>query len=291
MDVSLGKGALSSNYQGFQKITSLYKKIKTIENDDELIIDMPWWFDANMCAPLGSILLPILDRNIPITLNCTSAVTEILQKNKFLPKFGFNVPSRPDYYDSTIEYIQFDANDEYKRYVNKHFQPGIHGMPKMGDNIFKEFRGSLYEIFGNSVFHSETKQIFSCGQYFHRQNRLDFSIVDLGIGFHGNIKKKIDLDLSPKNAIAWAMEEDQTTRKGSCVPGGLGLKRVKRFIEANGGKMQIITYNGFWEFSKDRPIINTFKDNFPGTIVNIEINTSNNTPHFIEYDNDCENIF
>lgn len=293
MHISIGEGTLKSDYSGFERIINLHQQIKTINSEDKLIVDMPHWFDANMCAPFGAILSILSNKNVDITLDCQDQVMEILQKNQFLPKFGFDKPSIPDDYDSTIEYFQFDVNDDnnFKKYVETHFGNNVHGFPKMSQELLRIFRGSLYEIFGNSVFHSETNHIFACGQYFYLQNRLDFSIVDLGIGFHGNINKKMNLHLSPKEAIVWAMEENQTTKKGGTVPGGLGLKLIKEFIEKNNGKMQIVTYNGYWEFSKGRTILNTFSSNFPGTIVNIEINTADSSYYFLESETDYENIF
>lgn len=293
MHISVREAALKSGYMGFERIINLYEKIKRINSDDKLTIDMPYWFDANMCAPFGAILSIINKKNVGITLDCPDQVMKILQKNKFLPNFGFNKPSIPDNYESTIEYIQFDVNDgnKFKKYVETHFGNDVHGLPKMSQGLLRKFRESLYEIFANSVFHSETNQIFACGQYFHSKNRLDFSIVDLGIGFHENINKNMNLHLSPKDAIVWAMVENQTTKKGGTIPGGLGLKLIKEFIEKNNGKMQIVTYDGYWEFSNGRTTINTFSNKFPGTIVNIEINTADSSYYFLESEIDSDDIF
>ena len=293
MHISVRGEALESNYSGFERIINLYEQIKTINSGDTLDVDMPPWFDANMCASFGAILSIISNKNVDITINCQNQVMKILQKNKFLPNFGFNKPSIPDNYESTIEYIQFDITDsnKFKKYVETHFGNDVHGLPKMSHELLRKFRESLYEIFANSVFHSETNQIFVCGQYFHLQNRLDFSIVDLGIGFHGNINKNMNLHLSPKDAIVWAMVENQTTKKGGTVPGGLGLKLIKEFIEKNNGKMQIVTYNGYWEFSNGRTTINTFSNKFPGTIVNIEINTADSSYYFLESEINPDDIF
>jgi len=293
MHISAKKEKLQSDYSGFKQIINLHEKIKTINSEDIFTLDMPHWFDANMCAPFGAILSILINKNVNITLNCENQVAEILQKNQFLPNFGFNISSKPDDYGSTIEYMKFDVNDDnkFKKYVETHFGNNVHRLPKMSPGILKKFRESLYEIFGNSVFHSETNYIFACGQYFHLQNRLDFSIVDLGIGFHGNINKKMNLNLSPKEAIVWAMKENRTTKKGGTVPGGLGLKLIKEFIGKNKGKMQIVTYNGYWEFSKGRTTLNTFSSYFPGTVVNIEINTADSSYYFLESEIDYEKIF
>ncbi|MCZ7382413.1 MAG: hypothetical protein O8C64_12695 [Candidatus Methanoperedens sp.] len=290
MHISAGEGELISNYIGFQRIINLHEQIKTINSGDSLIVEMPHWFDANMCAPFGAILSVLRNKNT-ITLNVTKSLMEILQKNQFFHKVGFVTPTKLDNYGSTIEYFQFDVNEDnaFKKYVETHFGNNKHGIPRMSKELLRKFRESLYEIFGNSVYHSETDHIFACGQHFPSQKRLDFSIVDLGIGFHGNINEKMNLDLSPRDAIVWAMQENKTTKKGG-VPGGLGLKLIKEFIERNKGKMQIVTYNGYWEFSKGRSTLKTFSSNFPGTAVNIEINTADSAFYYLESET-YENIF
>lgn len=292
MEISAKDEALKSDYKGFERIINLHKQTSLIESGGELELTLPYWFDANMCAPFGAILSLLKKRDIDILLKGSPQVKKILQKNKFLPNFGFNVSAIPDEYDSTIEYKQFNVknNNQFKEYVTNHFGENVHGMPKMDSELLRGFRKSLHEIFGNSVYHSDTENIFACGQHFYLQNRLDFSIVDLGIGFHKNIERKIGLQLCPQDAIVWAMKEDQTSKQGGTVPGGLGLKMIKEFIEKNDGRMQILTYDGYWEFAKGRTTINTFNDEFPGTIVNIEINTAKN-PCFFESEIDFDDIF
>ena len=90
-----------------------------------------------------------------------------------------------------------------------------------------------------------------------------------------NIQKKLGLILDPKDAIEWAITGDNTTRKlEDGKPGGLGLKFLIEFIELNGGKIQIASDTGYWSLASDGRARHRFSIPFPGTIVNIEINTA-----------------
>ena len=98
----------------------------------------------------------------------------------------------------------------------------------MSAGLFRKLQESLYEIFSNAVIHSETRLgIYACGQFFPNKHRLDFTIVDLGIGIRENVRRKAGLDLTAPLAIAWAMEGKNTTKRGR-IPGGLGLKLFPR---------------------------------------------------------------
>lgn len=286
--------SIISDYTGFEQIIDIHQRISLLQSPEKIEIEMPRWFDANMCAPFGAILSIPHGRKIPIVLHMqNNQVQTILQKNKFLPKFGFDAPPKIDNHGSTIEYFQFEVDEHrnFKSYVEAHFGNNVHGLPKMSEGLIKKFRESLHEIFGNACHHSSTDEIFACGQHFPAQQRLDFSIVDMGVGFHGNINEKMDLDLFPLEAIVWAMEKNRTTKKGGSIPGGLGLKLIKEFIEKNNGKMQIISYNGFWELSNNKIRMNTFNHPFPGTAVNIEINTADKSYYFLDSEIDSNNIF
>jgi hypothetical protein len=145
------------------------------------------------------------------------------------------------------------------------------------------------EIFSNSAIHSETKMgIFVCGQYYHLQQRLDFTIADLGIGIRKNLIDKIGLKLPAEKAIHWALEGNHTTKRGP-IPGGLGLKLLRGFIKLNKGRLQVVSDLGFWEQHPDGsyemfPLTNPF----PGTVVNIQINTADQNSYILSSEKETD---
>jgi hypothetical protein len=141
------------------------------------------------------------------------------------------------------------------------------------------FKSAILEIFVNATIHSESGLgIFACGQYFPRMHRLDFCVADAGIGMRRKIHKELGIKMNSDQAISWALQEGHTTRKGS-VPGGLGLKLIREFISMNKGRIQIVSDRGYWEFSAGRETLTRMDLGFPGTVINIEINTADTSSY------------
>jgi len=290
--VSLSK--INSSFEGFEKLILLYRQARVCR-DDSYEIDMSrvTWFDANMCAPLGAILYQY-PRKYKIKLSgLRPSLEKLLQRNGFLPNFGFNREKVFDHLGTTIEYQRFEGSDStaFKDYVSRHFVGK--GIPNMSQVLHKKFRESIAELFENAIDHSFTqKGIFACGQYFPNASRLDFSIVDLGIGIKENVKQKLGLNLEPDAAISWAVSGENTTRQmKDGKPGGLGLKLIKEFIKLNHGKIQIASDAGYWDYDTSGESTRKFSMPFPGTTVNIEINTSDNNSYCLSSELNPEDIF
>ena len=93
-----------------------------------------------------------------------------------------------------------------------------------------------------------------------------------------------------EHAIAWALEGNNTTKTGS-IPGGLGLKLIRDFIKLNGGRIQIVSDAGYWETHKDGNAVLPFTAAFPGTLVNIEINTADKCAYQLASEAAPDNLF
>jgi len=277
---------------GFEALIQLGEATEACFFED-IDIDMgaTTWFDADMCATFGALLYRLGDQaNTVRLINIRPGVESILSKNGFLSHYGRE--KIPDRWGTTIPYRRFDVKDDryFADYIENEL---IHRseMPTMSMGLLKKFRESIFEIFSNAVLHSKTKQgIFSCGQFFPARHRLDFSVADLGIGMRQNIKESVGLELSPEAAIAWATEGSNTTKRGS-VPGGLGLKLLAEFIDLNGGCIQIVSDAGYWKRENGVTVTESLSHAFPGTVVNVEINTSDTTSYALTAEISEENIF
>ena len=91
-------------------------------------------------------------------------------------------------------------------------------------------------------------------------------------------------------AIKWALKEGNSTKKDR-QPGGLGLKLIKDFINLNTGKMQIISRFGYYEFSQGEFSVSDMDHDFPGTCVNIEINTQDSNSYCLQTELNNKDIF
>lgn len=265
---------IRSNFYGFTKLAELDKEAQDC-NFSIIEVDMSStsWFDANMSAPLGVLFARWTDDfNTVQPVALRPNVEEVLSRNRFLVGYGY--PERGDTNGTVIPFRRFQPDDDryFVSYINKHLAGK--GIPKMSEGLGRRFNDSLLEIFVNCAMHSDTKLgIFACGQFFPSQQRLDFCIADAGIGFRRKIMQELGLKLNSDKAIQWALEEGNTTKTGS-VPGGLGLKLLREFVCINKGRIQIVSDRGFWECGPEGENVDRMDQSFPGTVVNLEINTA-----------------
>lgn len=271
--IELPLNELRSDKAGFEQLAALAQAIgahrfKIIRLDFKSCT----WFDANMCAPLAVVLAQGVDRFLEFRLEgLSSQVRSILSRNKFLDGFGFE--PLDDHYQSTIPYKRFKVSEDraFAEYLNLNMRGK--DLPSMSEALENRFKNSILELFVNAAMHSETKEgIFACGQYYPKKHLLDFCVADAGIGFRKKILSALGLKLNSDQAIAWAIQEGHTTRQGN-VPGGLGLQLIKEFIGMNQGRVQIVSDRGYWELAPTGETLCRLAKPFPGTVINIEVNT------------------
>lgn len=289
MNFALGK--IKNDVAGYQRLISLYKNAHQ-SSDAEIALDFSGcsWFDANLCAPLGAIAARLRSEGrIVKIMGLPGKVEQILKKNSFLSNFGASLET--DVNRTTMQFSRFEPSQssEFLEYIHTHFKGK--GIPKMTDRLRGKFEENILEIFDNAVSHSETKHgIFVCGQFFPNSKRLDFSVVDMGVGIRHNVFTKRRLDLTAEKAIEWALTGTNTTRTGS-IPGGLGLKLLREFIKLNKGRIQIISDAGYLETSEDKVRTQVLDAPFPGTLVNVEINTADKASYRLASEAPPDNLF
>jgi hypothetical protein len=193
---------------------------------------------------------------------------------------------------TSIAYRSFQVQDvdQFKLHVQDTLM-NHPGLPQMWPLLKKKIFENIFEIFENARTHSKTRHgIFTCGQLFPQRHRLSFAIADLGVGFRKNLKDKRQIDLPSAEAIAWALRDGNTTRTGN-VPGGLGLKLLRAFIEKNGGSMQIVSKEGMWERKNAKEEMTTLENPFPGVVVNISFNTADKNSYALQEEIDENKLF
>ena len=283
---------IQHDWKGFAALADLHAQTEHCFVDDvEIDMQSTNWFDADMCAAFGAILYRLGDSLNTVSLtNISSKVEKILSKNGFLSHYGRQ--RMPDRWGTTVAYQRFNIEDDryFSSYIEQEF---IHRpeMPEMSPGLLKKFRESVFEIFSNAVLHSHTELgIFSCGQFFPARNRLDFTVADLGIGIRKNVCDNLQQDLSPVDAIIWATQEHNTTKRGK-VPGGLGLTLLSEFIDLNGGHIQIVSDAGYWRRKDKRTDTSPLGQPFPGTVVSVGINTADRSSYRLISESEDDEIF
>ncbi len=280
---------INNNFGSYQQLISFYEKHK----DDEFMnisISIRSWFAANMSSALGAVL-DILSNNLNTILfsNNSEGAETILKKNLFLSYYG-NYPKKYDKYHTTIPFQKLKQTDGtyFKEYIFNQLL-NRDEMPHMSKAARDSIAEAIYEIFVNAQMHSQTNSIFVCGQFFPNKDKIEFTITDVGKGFKSSVNNHFNSNLTSVQAIKWAVQDRHTTKKDT--PGGIGLARLSEFIKLNQGKMQIVSYDGFYEYTAEHEKSSSFIGEFPGTVVNLQFNTGDENWYSLKEEVDINDIF
>jgi len=279
---------IDNSFGSYQQLISFYHNNKNKIHDD-IHVELSQWFAANMSAALGAVLDLLWAYYNEIHFAPIPAkIEKILLKNDFLTYYGKN--REVDINQTTIRFQKLKPADGryFKTYVVEELI-GRHELPIMSPALKEKMVEAIYEIFVNAQIHSETDTIYTCGQFFPKKNKIEFTIVDTGIGFMNKINKRFGWTINAEQAIRWALEDKNTTKEH--VSGGIGLALLKEFIGKNKGKMQIVSDGGFYEFEKNGDIFRLFDGEFPGTIVNLQFCTDDNNNYTLKNEIDINDIF
>ncbi|MEA3450843.1 MAG: ATP-binding protein [Bacteroidota bacterium] len=276
---------VSSNDIGLNKLVNIYHRTEGLVFD-KVTFDFAKckWFEANLSAVFGAICNNLeLGMNTVEFININPQIEKVLSKNEFLKHFGGELVA--DHFQTTIKYRRYQSNEQnlFKEYLDRELL-SKEEMPKMSKFLQKKINESIFEIFENAITHGYSKHVFSCGQYYPNKTppRIDFTIVDLGKTIKTNVNNYLEETKSAKDAIIWAVDNQNTTKTGN-TPGGLGLKLIRKFLSYNKGEVQIVSGNGFWQQDKNNTIFAKELDNkFVGTIVNLEFNIDDNLSYITD---------
>lgn len=268
---------VTTDLSGFSVLAELYALGKRDDSGSPVVLDFSpcRWFEANMCAPLYSVIARFFEERKEVHgVGIHKDVMTVFQKNGFAKIL--RLPSLPDVNETTIPFVRFRPSETrpFAEYSTGKFREIF--VKKNCDAPPAAFFESVNEIFQNSSVHARTDSaIASCGQFFPKSARIDFAISDCGVGIPRNVREFLKTDVGDEDAVVWAMSENNTTRTPdlNVSPGGLGLKIVRDFIDDTRGRLIIASGCALVCRSNGRNDVRRLESPFPGTCVNIEINT------------------
>ncbi|WP_281310663.1 hypothetical protein [Flavobacterium flavigenum] len=281
---------ITSEVTGYEKLIEFYEKMSTIYNS-EITIDFRnnFWLEANLCAIFGAMIEELENRGNIIKLDNIKQPKDILARNGFLLKYGVNKPAST--YNTELEYKTFSRKQgkSFSFYIDNEILKK-EGFPKLSKLLSKKINESIFELYENARTHGACKNIHTCGQYFPTKKLLDITIVDMGQTIKYNVNNFNKSNWSGSDCIEWATKDKNTTKTGN-ISGGLGLAIIFDFIKLNGGKIQIISSDGYWELRRGKIYKQELNFSFPGTIANLEFNLSDTNEYILKEEIDLDNIF
>lgn len=262
---------------GFEQIGDLYRQA-VASSSKVIFVDCMSisWIDAHLSAGYAAVQHLLKVSGVTLSfINLSPRVAEIFEHHGLLGPSPYKIKR------TVIPLTRFNPGDSVK--FAGYTQENLNRLPipEMSCEVSEKFFEGIDELFSNSELHSKTQHgMFACGQFFPKKNKLDFCLVDVGLGFQCVINGIRKLNLAPDEAIDWAMMGNNTTRSGD-IPGGLGLKILKDFVRLNKGQLTIVSHNGLWQLSADEVKKGLLKAPFPGTTVTLEINTSDTNKYYM----------
>ena len=282
--------SINSSYYSYQKFIDFYQHYRNHIFAD-IHLNISDFFAANMSSVLGAVIDLITVNLNTVHLSIQNPKTEeILLKNDFLTYFGQKRAF--DTHRTTIQYQKLEPKDgkHFRNYIiNDLLELHNKELPAMSYGVKEKIVEAIYEIFVNAQIHSETNFIYTCGQFYPQKKIIEFTLVDVGIGFREKVNHRFNRNLSAIQAIEWAIQDKKTTKVN--VSGGIGLAVLREFIEKNNGMLQIVSNNGFYEFENNRENKRNFRGDFPGTIVNLRFKTDDDNNYFLDDELEFEDIF
>lgn len=286
ISIPLGSYDLRADFRGFETLGALHEQLSRIASDSvEIDCERLGWMDAQMSSPFMTVLQQSARRGN------THSLTRLAQNVKLiLQKNGMMKVKAVDTNRTTMPITFYPLHDEvaFAQYTRTHM--ARKEMPRMSQALQIKFFEGIDELFANCSLHSRSDvSIAVAGQFFPKAHRLSFAITDGGQGIDGSLRNAGHRFASPELAIDWAMQPRNTSRQGD-IPGGLGLRLLRDFVEANEGKLTVASRGGYWVQNGSSIRKRKMRTSFPGTAVVLEIKTSDDK-HYDYVPTDPNNIW
>lgn len=177
-----------------------------------------------------------------------------------------------DFGGYTLPFGEISDEDMMEKYTDKIIKlaPIL-----LSNEASAELTSIFFEIFQNSFIHSKSEiGVYSCGNW--DNDYLIFSIYDMGTGIPDNVREhnsdfsKISFQDSIE-CVKWAFKKGNSTTEDAFIKRGLGLSRLKEFIEINGGIMTMYTDDVYYHISDGKSDFGTLNFPIKGTLIIIKI--------------------
>lgn len=263
---------INDEQRDFDRLFNLWHQV----NDDFLKVTFDFsqcgFLRQNAVAFLGGLARMIEQRFGTVTFDWNTLQENIrtnLAQNGFIAAFehrgrpwhGNSIPYRED--------ISMDKEVLVDYLKTKWLERGwVHVSTALRDAII----GRVSEIYVNAFEHGKSEiGVFSCGQHYPSLGVLKLSVVDFGVGIPSNVRVFMhNPRISAESALKWAFQSGTTTKPNG-VGRGLGLDLLKKFVEINHGRLEVLSHEGYALIESGQEAYAKRNSYFEGTVVNITL--------------------
>lgn len=257
-------------------LISLLKKYTEIDIfQDSLYVDFSscWSLRGNFVAVIYGIIEQA--KNIGLSCYVTPPTNDkfiaVLCKNNFLPGvLPDSYQMLDDENDTVIPLASVVIGDEQK-YTSCIENLRLKGLRNVSEALYQKIVKQVAEMLNNSFRHSDSDgKLHYAGQFFPKQQKLYFTILDFGVGIKSNVNKYLNEKCSGADAIKWALQYQNSTMG----EGGLGLTLLKELILKTNGELEIVSSDGYYKIVNGEEVYSNLDFIFHGTAINIVFNTT-----------------
>lgn len=263
---------INDEQRDFDRLFNLWHQV----NDDFLKVTFDFsqcgFLRQNAVAFLGGLARMIEQRFGTVTFDWNTLQENIrtnLAQNGFIAAFehrgrpwhGNSIPYRED--------ISMDKEVLVDYLKTKWLERGwVHVSTALRDAII----GRVSEIYVNAFEHGKSEiGVFSCGQHYPSLGVLKLSVVDFGVGIPSNVRVFMhNPRISAESALKWAFQSGTTTKPNGSGR-GLGLDLLKKFVEINHGRLEVLSHEGYALIESGQEAYAKRNSYFEGTVVNITL--------------------
>lgn len=230
-----------------------------------------------------SATLQFLQRTMPDQIVVEGAGPDCVRTGVFSPyRVGDFKRHETPLTNSVWEYTN---EDEAAKLAHLFVEALVDNVP-CEEGVVDAINWCLYEVMDNVFQHSQAPSGFVMMQLHHDRRRCVVAVSDTGIGIQKSLflgRAGIDLDIDkvrdPVQAIDYALQQGVTS-KGRLNQGN-GLFGLRRAVEINGGRLQLISGRGEWSLLEgeqvgridyDRPLLD--RSDHQGLTVDWQMSTA-----------------
>lgn len=206
------------------------------------------------------------EANLPVDDACRRIIIESNYAAYLLPDAGYPLTDKPNalhrFFDDS------SLNDLINRQIHQILERATYA-----EGVLQSFEWALNEIAGNVLVHAGVEHGWVQVVVHTTTRHMAIAVADGGVGIPENIRKVFPEKQLDEDAIAHALKEGITSRPD--FGQGKGLTGTFQIVKINkGGRLSIHSQKGRGEWSNDRLDIKGDFPPFPGTFVDIQLNTA-----------------